>query len=75
MKIFSKELMDVIKMRSNFIQNYEKELVESAVEAAMESVVEAANKDVTEQIAERMRKEKYPPSEILKITGVNILRK
>ena len=66
-------------MRSNFIQNYEKELVESAVKSAVESAVKSAvestKKNTQKAIAERMKKEKYSPSEILKITGVNILLK
>ena len=36
----SNELMDVIKMRSTFIQNYEKNLVETAVDKAIKDAME-----------------------------------
>lgn len=54
-------------MKSKFIQNYERNLVESAVESALN------NRD--QEIAEKMKKMNYPPSDILKITGINILVK
>ena len=38
----SNELMDVIKMRSTFIQNYEKNLVETAVETAVDKAIKDA---------------------------------
>lgn len=63
----SKELMDVIKMKSNFIQNYEKKLVETAVETALNK------KD--KELAEKMKKMNYPASDILTLTGINILLK
>lgn len=67
----SSELMDVIKMKSKFIQNYERNLVESAVETA----VETTKKNIKEELAQEMKKRNYPPSEILTLTGVNILLK
>lgn len=62
-KELSEELIDVIKMKSNFIQNYEKKLVESAIDKR------------NKEIAEQMKKENYSAKEILKLTGVNILLK
>lgn len=57
----SKGPINVIKMKSNFIQNYEKELVESAEEKTKQ------------EIAEKMKKENYSAHEIQKITGVTII--
>ena len=59
----SKELIDVMKMKSNFIQNYEKELIESAEEKTKQ------------KIAKKMKKNNYSAKEIFNITGVNILIK
>ena len=58
-----------INMKSNFIQNYERELVESAVKSAVKS----AEEKTKQEIAEKMKKENYSPREIQKITGVTII--
>ena len=64
----------MIKMQSNFIQNYEKQLVESALESAVKSAVASTEKKVRQEVAHKMKKENYPPREILKITGVDITK-
>lgn len=65
----SKELIAVIKMKSNFIQEYERNLVESAVESAVKSTVDIFLKNGNGSHEMDVR------DEILKTTGVDIFKK
>lgn len=60
----SEELIRVIKMECNFIQNYEKELVESAVESAVEK------RD--NEIARKLVNLNMDAEDILIVTGVDV---
>ncbi|WP_458404025.1 hypothetical protein [Methanobrevibacter sp.] len=64
-------------MRSNFIQEYERNLVESAVQSAVESAVESAVKSTAEIFLKNGydSQEKDVRDEILKATGVDIFKK
>ena len=63
------ELLDVIKMKSNFIQEYERNLVESAAESAFES----GREENSLEIARKMKEKNFTRDVILDITGVDIL--
>ena len=62
----SLELMDVIKMKSNFIRNLEKNLVESAVNS---TEIRTKNEIVKNMLNENLSRET-----ILKVTGVDVLK-
>ena len=62
----SLELMDVIKMKSNFIRNLEKDLVESAVNS---TEIRTKNEIVKNMLNENLSRET-----ILKVTGVDVLK-
>ncbi|MBO6123854.1 MAG: hypothetical protein J6P09_08435 [Methanobrevibacter sp.] len=59
----SKEIIGVIKMRSTFIEDYERNLIETAV------------KDNSNQIAATLYEMGLSPEDILKATGVDISKK
>lgn len=58
--------MDVIKMLNTYLIEYERNLVETAVEDA--------KKSTTENIAREMKQKGYPREEIPDITGIDILK-
>ena len=59
----TKEIIGVIKMRSTFIEDYERNLIETAV------------KDNSNQIAATLYEMGLSPEDILKATGVDISKK
>ena len=59
----SKEIIGVINMRSTFIEDYERNLIETAV------------KDNSNQIAATLYEMGLSPEDILKATGVDISKK
>ena len=71
----SEELMDVIKMRSKFLQNYERNLVKSAVDSAVDIAVVSAINERDAEIADKMLAKGYGHDEILELTGVDISKK
>ena len=71
------DLIDVIKMKNNAIIEYERRIIDKAVnkavdEAVSKAVDEAVNNNSL-QIACNMRDANYSRDEILKMTGVDIL--
>ena len=71
----SKELIGVIKMRSTFIEDYERNLIKTAVDAAVETAVETAVNDTSNQIAANLDEMGLSHEAILKATGVDISKK
>ena len=63
----SNKLIDVIKMKSTFIEEYERNLIESAVESA--------TNDKANEIAANLEKMGLTHDEILKATGIDISKK
>ncbi|WP_458404026.1 hypothetical protein [Methanobrevibacter sp.] len=73
-KNLSEELIDVIKMRSNFIQEYERNLVESAVDDTISATAELIfnNKDNSKKLTSQ---DMHIRDVILKTVGIDIFKK
>ena len=64
---------DVIKMENNAIIEYERRIIDKAVDEAVNKAVDETAYNTSLQIACNMRDANYSRDEILKLTGVDIL--